>query len=94
MTMLQDRLRKQERTYSSVEVARLTGASYRMLDHWSRQGYIPGQHEPVGSGHHRVWTLDQLDRVRLLMMASEIKAAPLDDLAERISGHPDCPLCT
>ena len=79
-------------TYTTMDVSRLTGATYRMLDHWARQGYIPGQCEPLGSGHRRTWTGDQLDRVRLLMMASEIKNAPLDQLAERIAGHLDCPL--
>ena len=91
MSMVQDRPRT-EKTYTTVEVVALTGASYRRIDYWARMGYIPGQYEATGSGHKRYWTEEQIDRVRLLMMASELKSAALDDLAERISAHTDCPL--
>jgi len=79
-------------TYSTAEVLRELGVSFRKLDYWARRGYIPGQFEGTGSGHRRRWTGDQIDRVRLLMMASELKSAPLDELAERISSHLECPL--
>lgn len=83
---------KNKPPYTTSEVMRLVGCTYRKLDHWSRRGYIPGQEGGVGSGHRRDWTDDQIDRVRLLMMASEIKNASLDDLADRIAGHLECPL--
>ena len=83
---------KEPTTYTTTQVTQITGATYRMLDHWARCGYIPGQCDPVGSGHRRRWTESQLDRVRLLAMASEIKNAPLDKLADQIAGHLDCAL--
>jgi DNA-binding transcriptional MerR regulator len=91
MSMLKDRPTG-ERTYATSQVVALLGVSYRRIDYWARMGYIPGQHDVTGSGHRRYWTEDQIDRVRLLMMASELKSSPLDDLAERISNHTDCPL--
>lgn len=43
--------------YSSSEVCRFTGVSYRQLDHWCRRGYIePSIEECRGSGSQRRWS--------------------------------------
>lgn len=73
-------------TFTTTEVVAMTGASYRKLDYWARCGYIPdGFRLVTGTGHVRQWTQEQVDRAKLLVTASEIKAAPLDELAERIA---------
>src|SRR5262245_55620725 len=59
-------------TYTTSEVLAVLGVSFRKLDYWCRRGYIPGHFEPIGSGHRRCWTGSDLDRIRLLMMASDI----------------------
>lgn len=40
--------------YVSPEVMKLTGVTYRQLDHWASQGVIRGQ-SGMGSGHRRVF---------------------------------------
>ena len=58
-----------ERTYTAPEVVALTGISYRQLDYWVRVGFLPDsrpdrQHR---SGHHRCWTLDEIEVIRLVL---------------------------
>jgi DNA-binding transcriptional MerR regulator len=73
-----------EETYSTVEVCRLTGATYRQLDYWCRTGRISGQ--PVGrgtgSGHRRRWTQAQVAEATLLYVASRYVNATLDEAVE------------
>lgn len=59
-------------TYSTTEVAKMIGASYRQLDYWCRTGRIPGQPpgRATGSGNRRRWSEDDLARARVLMRAS------------------------
>ena len=69
----------------TTEVSKMTGASYRMLDHWCRTGRIPGQPvdgRGVGSGHRREWTDEQVERVMLLVRASELVNMTLDEAVE------------
>lgn len=67
------------RVYSTAELAALAGATYRMIDHWTRAGYIadprpanelgPSRQPDAwhhGSGHPRWWTHDELELVRLV----------------------------
>ena len=61
MTMLTD-----EGTLNSIEVAALVGVSYRILDHWLRQGYISlACPQTPGSGNRRTWTTDEIEAVKL-----------------------------
>ena len=76
--------RRPRPTYSTMEVARLTGASYRQLDYWARTGRIPGQ-DPgsvTGSGHQRRWTEEQVSRARALLEASRLINSSLEDVAD------------
>jgi hypothetical protein len=53
-------------TLSSVEVADLVGVSYRMLDHWLREGHITLACDPTpGSGRRRAWTTDEVAALQL-----------------------------
>lgn len=61
------------RTYSSYQVQRMTGASPRQTDNWSREGFIPGMPLEVGSGSQRRWTPEMVETVRWLMLASRCK---------------------
>lgn len=67
-------------TYTTVEVARLTGATYRQLDYWARSGRIPGQSPgpSTGSGHRRLWSEADVERVRLVLRASVLINNNLD----------------
>ena len=38
-----------------ADVLRLTGVTYRQLDHWTRRGYLKPQHDKGGSGVPRDW---------------------------------------
>lgn len=71
-------------TYSTVQVAAMTGATYRQLDYWARTGRIPGQ-DPgasTGSGHARAWTVQQVERARALVEASRLLRSPLEEVAD------------
>lgn len=46
----------------------LSGASYRMLDHWRRSGVFDGK--CLGSGHTTTWTTAEAILARALCMAS------------------------
>jgi len=58
-----------ERTYSSHEVARMVGVSYRQLDYWIRVGTIDMPDGMPGSGRQRVWTPDDVARLRVIVAA-------------------------
>jgi len=51
-----------ETTWSTQEVVKLTGATYRQVSHWAAQGFIPGQEPFVGSGqaYWRYWSREDL----------------------------------
>lgn len=66
-------------TFSSAEVVRMTGATYRQLDYWCRTGLIPGQAGVVpGSGGRRLWTMTDVARARLVKLASVLCTSPLE----------------
>lgn len=72
-----------ERTYSSVEVCRALGITYRQMDYAVRSGRIPSQPLRRGSGAPRVWTLEQMDRLREIVEARRKEREILDSaLAE------------
>jgi DNA-binding transcriptional MerR regulator len=52
----------QPATYTSAEVCRQTGLTYRQLDRWTTQRYLrPEQPTGHGSGHAYVWTQAEID---------------------------------
>jgi hypothetical protein len=56
-----------EELLGSVDVARLTGASYRQLDYWCSNGLVPGQASRSGQGNRRWFTYAQIRHVRALL---------------------------
>ena len=64
----------------------MTGATYRQVDYWARQGMIPGQSpgSATGSGHARAWSGDQVRRVRLLLVASRLANTPMMEIVEML----------
>lgn len=69
--------------YSSHEVVKLAGCSYRRLDYWCSHGWIEGQQEQ-GSGTRRRFTEEQLQRVKELTEASKIKQMSVAAIAFRL----------
>ena len=67
-------------TYTTADVCRATGATYRQADHWARTGRIPGQSVGPGYGGRRVWTAEQVATVARLVEASRRRAHWADDL--------------
>jgi len=59
-------------TLSSLEVCHLTGVTYRQLDYWVRAGLVRPHVCARGSGTHRRWSLDDVERVRRLKVAARL----------------------
>ena len=65
-------------TYTSAQVARMCGVSYRQLDYWCRAGLVtPSVREAAGQGSQRQWARADLERVRRVATASQIRRMPL-----------------
>lgn len=53
--------------FRSPVVCRIAGVSYRQLDYWTRTGLItPSVHDAVGSGSARLWSRDDIVRLRVI----------------------------
>lgn len=79
-------------TLSSHDVAAKVGITYRQLDYWVRLGIIDGQ-GAVGSGTPRVWTPEQVKRVREIKAALEksigiLEKAGMPSHASFLRGNP------
>lgn len=60
-------------TVSTTDAAHVVGCTYRQLDYWCRQGFIPGQPtEGIGSGGRRRWTAEDIQRARMIHLASRL----------------------
>jgi hypothetical protein len=57
-----------ERLFTTVELVRITGASYRQLDNWDRVGMVKPVQSGVGSGMQRRYTLDAVVQARGLAL--------------------------
>ena len=55
---------------SSSDVCRLTGATYRQLDYWTRRGYLTPAKEAGGKGKPREWAPGDVDQVAVLVARS------------------------
>src|SRR5262249_4516177 len=54
------------RSFSTAEVARLTGLSARQLDHWDRQGFLrPSLQQAAGYGSTRRYSFADVVRLRV-----------------------------
>jgi len=54
------------RLYSSKDAAKLSGISYRQLDHWARLGVIKPEQEAKGTGTARRWSPIQIVELRVI----------------------------
>ena len=55
------------KTYSTADVAHLSGASYRQLDYWARTRLLVPSVEAKGSGTQRRYTETQLADVQIIV---------------------------
>lgn len=58
-----------EPRYHAPEVAAAAGAPFRQLDYWARTGLVtPSIREANGSGTRRLYSEEDLERVRVIML--------------------------
>lgn len=81
-----------QRWYSTPEVCRLTGVSYRQVDYWSRIGVIVPSVAARGSGSHRRWSADQLHEI-IIVMRLRALGVPLDVAGVTVGRLRDCDGC-
>lgn len=67
--------------FTSTDMTRMSGATYRQLDYWAHRGWIAGQEGEQGSGYQRMWTEAQLMQAEALVQASKVSRAGLPALA-------------
>ena len=84
--MIQEPKRKGDRPpdgcYSTLQVARLVGVTYRMLDYWLRMGMVYIEREARGSGTRRWWTLDEVRRLKRLVALKHDAEEVLSEFAD------------
>lgn len=87
MPALEGRNPSEFETISSVELQELTGASYRQIDYWCRQGYIqPVGDGTPGTGQRRRFDPAIVRKVKLITKISkafERPNSPLGQIADR-----------
>jgi DNA-binding transcriptional MerR regulator len=72
-------------TFTSHEVCRLTGCTYRQLDYWVRTGLVfPSVVEARGSGSRRIFSDDDMERVKRIRIASQLTQGTLQDCLDRL----------
>jgi DNA-binding transcriptional MerR regulator len=71
-------------TLSSIEVCRLTGVTYRQLDYWVRRDLVRPVIEARGSGSHRRWSPDDVDRVRRLKLAGRLASGSIAEALDAL----------
>ena len=73
-------------TVSSRELCELTGASYRQIDYWCREGIIHAVTDDTpGSGKQRRFAKDLIDKVKLVVKISNAfdrKNSPMKFIVE------------
>jgi len=68
-------------SYSTAELARRAGVSYRQLDYWARNGLVtPSILDTHGHGHPRRWAPGDLERVRQIAKVAAVRTGRLADL--------------
>jgi DNA-binding transcriptional MerR regulator len=73
-------------SYSSAEVCRLAGVSYRRLDYWARLGLVaPSVCECAGSGTRRRWSPADVLRVKRVAVAARLTHCRLVDALDMLA---------
>lgn len=62
-----------------------TGATYRQLNYWASQGWIPSLETSPGSGRPRNYSPEQEHKITLLARASKLTLLEVADLLERLN---------
>lgn len=72
-------------TYTSREVCKLAGCSYRQLDYWCRIGLLQSSaHEANGSGSRRLFEPADVQLAKRIRIASDLINMPLIDALDRL----------
>lgn len=66
-------------TLTSVQLCRAAGCTYRQLDYWTRRGLIEPAVQAEGSGTRRGWSVDDIPRVRRLVIAARFASGSILD---------------
>jgi DNA-binding transcriptional MerR regulator len=63
--------------YGRADVLRITGVSYRQLDHWTRRGIVvPSVRPASGSGSRRLYSFRDLVAIRMLKRLTDAGVSP------------------
>jgi hypothetical protein len=59
--------------YRTSQVCKMTGATYRMLDHWTSHGVIiPSILDTEGSGNYRLYSEEDIEDVRKVLKMRQV----------------------
>lgn len=78
-------IRGMDRDYSTREVLRLAGLTYRQLDYLCRTGRVPGQESGPGSGGQRRFTQAALEEVMRIQRARRLAEFVEDLTGEQLA---------
>ena len=71
---------------TTFEASAESGASVRQLDHWARVGYLPAEPRKAESkGYPRQWTLEAVEKARILAGVSRLRGGLLAAVAARLA---------
>lgn len=76
-------------TLSSAQLCRSVGCTYRQLDYWTRQALIEPLVAAEGSGTKRRWSVDDVQRVRRLMLAARFASGSILDALDLLDDLDD-----
>ncbi len=67
-------------TYSTTEVCKALGVSYRMLDYWVRNGMVRVEKDAKGSGSRRRWTLEEVQTLQRVVKRYQAAQNTLEEM--------------
>lgn len=69
------------RWYGQAEMVKHSGATYRQIDNWTRQGHLVTPDAGTGSGGQRHWNAVERDVARLIVRLTKTAGMSLDAAA-------------
>jgi Fe2+ transport system protein FeoA len=74
--------------YSSKDVCKFTGVTYRMLDHWKTRGFVtPSIALGEGTGNYRYWSFDDLLQIAVMNRLVKLGFNPTAAATVAADGH-------
>lgn len=73
--------------YTSGRAVELTGITYRQLDYWTSSGWLLPE-GASGSGHSRLWTIDELNVMSRMVRLVEVGLTPVVAVVVARGGRP------